>query len=110
MADTTDSITKELKPDKRAIETLRTITKKAVQEAEETVKWHAVTYIYNGSNITGLHVYKDHVNIGFFKGAMIKSPMLEGTGKGFRHIKVWKISELEEKEAAKLLKASVEFA
>ena len=35
--------------------------------------------------------YKDHVNVGFFFGALLMDPsrLLEGTGKRGRHVKLW---------------------
>ena len=35
--------------------------------------------------------YKDHVNVGFFFGALLDDPerLLEGTGKRGRHVKLW---------------------
>jgi hypothetical protein len=35
--------------------------------------------------------YTDHVNVGFFFGALLKDPahLLEGTGKRGRHVKLW---------------------
>ena len=36
-------------------------------------------------------VYRDHVNVGFFLGALLDDParLLEGTGKRGRHVKLW---------------------
>jgi hypothetical protein len=35
--------------------------------------------------------YRDHVNVGFFFGALLADParLLEGTGKRGRHVKLW---------------------
>jgi hypothetical protein len=35
--------------------------------------------------------FRDHVNVGFFFGALLKDParLLEGTGKRGRHVKLW---------------------
>jgi len=35
--------------------------------------------------------YRDHVNVGFFLGALLDDParLLEGTGKRGRHVKLW---------------------
>ena len=37
-----------------------------------------------------VNAYKDHVNVGFFCGALLKDParLLEGTGKRGRHVKL----------------------
>jgi len=38
-----------------------------------------------------VNAYRDHVNVGFFFGALLKDParLLEGTGKRGRHVKLW---------------------
>jgi len=38
-----------------------------------------------------VNAFKDHVNVGFFFGALLKDParLLEGTGKRGRHVKLW---------------------
>ena len=38
-----------------------------------------------------VNAYKDHVNVGFFFGALLPDPagLLEGTGKRGRHVKLW---------------------
>jgi hypothetical protein len=37
-----------------------------------------------------VHAFRDHVNVGFFFGALLKDParLLEGTGKRGRHVKL----------------------
>ena len=37
-----------------------------------------------------VNAFKDHVNVGFFYGALLKDPahLLEGTGKRMRHVKL----------------------
>ena len=38
-----------------------------------------------------VNAFKDHVNVGFFFGALLTDPagLLEGTGKRGRHVKLW---------------------
>ena len=38
-----------------------------------------------------VNAFRDHVNVGFFFGALLKDParLLEGTGKRGRHVKLW---------------------
>ena len=38
-----------------------------------------------------VNAYTDHVNVGFFFGALLNDPahLLEGTGKRGRHVKLW---------------------
>ena len=57
----------------------------------------------DGKNVAWIMIYKDRVNLGFFQGAKMKSPLLEGTGKGLRHVKVRGPGEMDEKEFTHLL-------
>jgi hypothetical protein len=38
-----------------------------------------------------VNAFKDHVNVGFYRGADLADPagLLEGTGKRMRHVKLW---------------------
>ena len=38
-----------------------------------------------------VNAFRDHVNVGFFRGALLADParLLEGTGKLGRHVKLW---------------------
>jgi hypothetical protein len=38
-----------------------------------------------------VNAFRDHVNVGFFRGAEIADPdgLLEGTGRFMRHVKLW---------------------
>jgi len=53
--------------------------------------------------------YSSHVNLGFYKGAILDDPkgLLEGTGKSLRHIKIRSKDELNNKEVQDLIKAAV---
>jgi uncharacterized protein YdeI (YjbR/CyaY-like superfamily) len=41
-------------------------------ELSETIKWGAPCYTINGKNVIGLGVFKEHVAIWFFQGALLK--------------------------------------
>ena len=104
-AKTVDAIVKLLDPQRRDLaEKLRALVKKTLPDAVETVKWGNVTYLLNGKNLSWLIVYKDHIDLGFFMGAKLRSKRLEGTGKGLRHIKVRTLADIDESEFARLLK------
>ena len=76
--------------------------KKALPQAVETVKWGQPVYTANGKNIICLMLFDDHVNFGLFMGARLKSKRLEGTGKGLRHVKLYEMSDVDEKELTRL--------
>ena len=77
---------------------LRKAVKNSIPEAEETVKWGNPTYTIRGKNVVSFCFYKNHVNLVLFEGAKITSHLLEGTGKGMRHIKIRSPSDIKEKE------------
>lgn len=68
---------------------LRELIREAAPEAAEVIKWSQPVYEVNGP-FCYFRAYKDHVNLGFFQGAELPDPqgLLEGTGKGMRHVKV----------------------
>ena len=55
-----------------------------------------------------VNAFKDHVNVGFFFGALLKDParLLEGTGKRGRHVKVWPGREVDAAALAQLVDAA----
>jgi hypothetical protein len=55
-----------------------------------------------------VNAFKDHVNVGFFFGALLKDPahLLEGTGKRGRHVKLWPGREVDPAALSKLVRAA----
>jgi hypothetical protein len=52
--------------------------------------------------------FRDHVNVGFFFGALLNDPtgLLEGTGKRGRHVKLWPGREIDSAALARLVHAA----
>jgi len=52
--------------------------------------------------------FKDHVNVGFFRGNSLDDPsgLLEGTGKRMRHVKLWPDREVNATALRDLIDAS----
>lgn len=88
---------------KEIVEKLRSITKIAFTDVVETIKWGNITYILGKNNLSWILIYSDHVDYGFFRGAELSSPSLEGTGKGLRHIRIKDNMDVDEKEVSRLL-------
>lgn len=60
----------KLKPDQKIIvESLRSLTKIALPNVVETVKWGNITYLLGENNLSWILIYCDHVDYGFFRGA-----------------------------------------
>jgi len=55
-----------------------------------------------------VNAFKDHVNVGFFFGALLKDParLLEGTGKRGRHVKLRPGHAVDAAALAKLVEAA----
>ncbi len=91
-------------PVKELAQRLRVLVKKTLPDAVETVKWGNLMYILDGKNLAWIVEYKDHVDLGFFVGAKLNSKLLEGTGKGIRHIKFMSERDVDEAEFTRLLR------
>jgi hypothetical protein len=103
-----ESIVSKLDPNRKAIvEALRRLMKKKLPGVVEQVKWGNIVYTYKDKNLTWFIIYDDHVNLGFFMGAKLKSKRMEGTGKGLRHIKLYKPADIDGKEFARLISDAV---
>jgi hypothetical protein len=55
-----------------------------------------------------VNAYTDHVNVGFFFGALLNDPtrLLEGTGKRGRHVKLWPGCDVDSAALAQLVDAA----
>jgi len=58
----------------------------------EDIKWQALTFTF-AENIAWIFTYKStpYINLGFFRATELDDPnnLLEGTGKGLRHLKIY---------------------
>ena len=96
-------------PVKEVAAELRSFVLKFSPKLEEGIKWGHPTYSKN-SIVCYIGAYKDHVNFGFWKGADMKDPngLLEGSGKGLRHVKVYTVKDIKKGAFRKLLKEAVQ--
>lgn len=85
-------------------EKLRSLVKKGLPGASEAVKWHVPYYTYKGVGVASIAEYTDHVNLYLMQGAQLSSRLLEGTGKGMRHITVKASSKTNDAEILRLLR------
>ena len=101
---TLEEILGKLKPEqKETVEKLRSLTKTALPNVVETVKWGNITYLLGESNLSWILIFNDHVDFGFFRGAELSSRFLEGTGKGLRHIRINDNKSMDEDEVLRLI-------
>jgi hypothetical protein len=82
---------------------LRAIIRGVDKGTVETVRLgdHAATYGVGPRKMTDGYAYimpmRGYVNLGFYQGAVLADPrgLLEGTGKGLRHVKVRSLAEAD---------------
>ena len=88
------------------IRALRRFVSRAEPSLSETVKWGNGCWI--GSKGPVAYVYSDtgYVQFGFFRGSSLEDPkgLLEGKGAYVRHIKVRRLSDIDERAFALLLR------
>ncbi len=92
-------------PQRGTVRELRRLIKRAVPEAQEVVKWSWPWYVVN-DNVAAIMVTGDHVNIELARGADLADPsgVLEGTGKGMRHVKLRSARDVRELPVERLLR------
>jgi hypothetical protein len=91
-----------IEPDLAAIaRRLRTIIRSVDASTVETVRLgdNAATYGVGPKKMTDGYVYimpmRGYINLGFYQGAVLADPerLLEGTGKGLRHVKIRSLAQ-----------------
>ena len=88
---------------------VRTLLKKTVQGGEEYVSpWKIPSFDSNGP-LCCFMVGKEHVTFAFMRGAALPDPekLLEGTGKGVRHIKLRSVADVKRPGVKKLIAEAV---
>jgi hypothetical protein len=65
----------------------------------------APTVCIGDAGFAYVNAYRDHVNVGFFRGAQIADParLLEGTGKFMRHVKLGPERDVDAQALVKLI-------
>jgi hypothetical protein len=84
-----------LPPDHRRVaERLRTIILDVDPAFKEAIKWGNPVFSKRKDALYIANQAK-YVQLGFFSGATLADPqgLIEGTGKGMRHVKVWEYDE-----------------
>lgn len=84
---------------------VRVLVKKAVKGVEEYVNpWKIPSFDSNGP-LCCFIVGKDHVTFAFMRGAALPDPekLLEGAGKGVRHVKLRGVADVKKPGVKKLV-------
>jgi hypothetical protein len=85
-------------PQQEIVQNLRAFITHTYLDLTETLKWHVPVYSLNKTNyLLGIQVFKQHVNLNFFKGAQLYDPqrILTGEGKQVRHVTFRTINDVD---------------
>jgi hypothetical protein len=102
MSNQVDNYFKKLKsPQKEISERLRNLILKTFPKTKEEMKYGVPWY----SGKFYIVALKDHVNLGFCWGGLLKKyeKELEGTGKYMRHIKFFSLKDIDEAKLVKMM-------
>ena len=93
------------------VNTARTLVKKTVTPVTEEVKYGGILFS-SGVQFCGVFAYREHVSVEFGHGAKIPgmAHVLEGSGKGRRHIKLQTVADIATKELVVLLPLALKAA
>lgn len=88
---------------------LRDLVREVAPSLDEGLKWRQPVFSGRRS-VCYIAAEKDHVKLGFFRGASLPDPqgLLEGTGKEMRHIKVRRREGLPRDDVRSLLRSAVD--
>jgi hypothetical protein len=91
---------------------LRAIVRTHYPHLREDIKWHVPVYSLGKTPVVSIEGFKAHMNLKFFKGARLqdREGLLEGTGKGVRHIKFRSTQDVDEGKIRGLIDEALEQA
>jgi hypothetical protein len=88
--------------------TLRELIRKSAKSLQPSIKWGYPCFAGVG-NVCSIMPYPDHINLVFFRGAELADPdeLLEGTGKGMRHVKIRTAKDIRKRAISDLIQKAV---
>lgn len=91
---------------------LRELLLSEVPNVREEVKWSRPCYSTANGLFCYLHRSKNHVTLGFHRGAELKDPkgLLEGEGKDLRHVKLTAVEEARAPSIRQLIRQAAKLA
>lgn len=106
---TVDAYVRKLAPHNRAIAAaLCELIARAAPKAVAAIKWGYPWWSQDGY-LCYIAAINDRVNFGFYRGAELSDPdaLLEGTGKGMRHIKINDVKDIKKAKFTALIKEAL---
>lgn len=94
------------------VQAVRALVKQTFDAVDEEVKYGGILFAVDGVSFAGVFAYRQHVSLEFGQGAAITDPygLLEGAGKGRRHLKLRVPSDLASKQVADYLPLALQAA
>jgi hypothetical protein len=95
-------------PQQEIVAALRELIHKVAPRLHEAIKWRNLFFCDKG-DVCAIVAYRKHVNLGFAHGADLSDQegLLEGTGKGIRHVKIGTVKDIRKGPIAALIKEAV---
>ena len=99
-------------PQRTIVRRLRDLIREVAPHLEESVKWGVPVYGRGATSVFSLVPHGRHVNLQVFNGAALaeRHALLEGTGKGLRHVKCRTPEKVGEPALRAMLMASLSSA
>jgi hypothetical protein len=96
-------------PNKRLIAALQRIVNRAAPALKRSTKWGQGCFVDGDAPKLYIHAAKDHVQLGFYRGATLHDPqrLLRGRGKYVRHIKVRSTADIRPPAFTKLIEQAI---
>lgn len=96
-------------PQRAVVVALRALLREAAPGLEESVKWGKPVYGRGTANLLSIIAHRAHVNLQVFNGAALDDPdaLLEGTGKGLRHVKCRTVEDVARPGVRSLVERAV---
>lgn len=79
---------------------IREIVLNVSPDLEDMIKYGGLVFLEGNLLICGIFSYREHLSIEFGRGVDLDDPkkLLEGNGKYRRHLKIYQMSDLEDKD------------
>ena len=106
---TVDAYAKKLGAEQQAIlAELRAMIKAAAPKVSESIKW-AQPVFEDGGPLIFIRAAKQHVTIGFWRGAQLDDPhgLLTGDGEKMKHVKIATLGDINKKALTAFIKQAV---
>ncbi len=89
---------------------LRVLVKNTLPITKETIKRGSITYTIDDRDFCRIRNYKNHVDLGFFNGDRLSSPLLKtrGRGKSWRHAEIATLTCVDDPKIKSLLERGAE--